>query len=277
MSSAIQNLMNNVLGDGARNTKFDILFPLVTNKLSDQFVTTSVKSASFPAKSHDPIVIKHKGRPVNVRGISKFTQTWDCTFYLTADHALKAEFELWIEALSGINNYMNDTEIPNLRDTKIDLHGAGAYYFSDIIIWQSDFEEKTQTAKYTLKHAFPTAISPIQTTYEGASLVQEFTVTFAFSHFIVENTKGSSDNFIDSSISAANDIAQATINSATSALTSATDTLVNDTIGAANGQLNSWMSGMSKDIISQSTTSVQDSLNKGGVSPELAPSVFLRN
>lgn len=197
MSSNIQNLLENTLGDGGRSTKFDAIFQFTTqNQPDSEFVASSVKTASFPGKSHTPISIKIGGRPIPVRGMVKYSQEWSCTFYLTENHQLKNTFELWIDALDEKHHYAEDSNV----DTLIQQHKLYGFY-RDISIYQLSFDETKQMSKYDLHNAFPTKISEVDVSYEGTSKVLEFTVTFAFTHYTHSVTSTDDGNFLDGIIS----------------------------------------------------------------------------
>ena len=99
MANVIQTMIHDTLGDGARSTKFDCLIGLDSYKKGSKMISTFVKTASFPGKSHEVIDLKFKGRNIPVRGQTKYENTWSCTFYLDEMHSLKKAFEDEIEML----------------------------------------------------------------------------------------------------------------------------------------------------------------------------------
>lgn len=197
MSSAVQNILERTLGDMARATKYEVFF-----SFTDQKVTTPVedliamgKTASFPGKQHTTIDLKYKGRSIPIKGQTKYTQTWECSFYLTEDHSLKVAFENWIEALDQKHNYLDVTESPNIPD--LQRRNSTNGYTTPLYIYQKNFYDDEATAEYVLENAFPIEVSPVQTSYESVGTVQEFTVTFAYSHYKSRVLKGANGNFID--------------------------------------------------------------------------------
>lgn len=265
MSSVIQNLLHNTLGDGARSTKFDAAFQFTSDDApNSKGVTASVKTSSFPGKSHTPMNIKHRGKNIPVRGTVKYSQQWECTFYLDVNHSLKHEFELWIEALDETRNYANDSDINGLDGLQSSHNNSG--YFRDINIYQLDFDDETMTSKYTLVNAFPTGVSAVTTSFEGSSKVLEFTVTFSYTHYIHQVLIGNSGNFIDGLITTSTEIATSIGNSISS--------FISDQVGNSLNVLSDLNNGTTTSI----TTSLDNALlalNTGGISKDDMPSCLV--
>jgi len=182
MASQIQNLLDNVIGDGARSAKFELSIQL---PFTDYFpenldIQTMVKSSSYPGKSIDTIDVKYKGRSIPVKGQVKYNQTWDCTFYLTEDHKLKNAFEVWIEAMNNENYISFDSDVNYKKQQQKVLKK----YTSEILISQLNFELDENRIDYFLQNAFPISVSQVETSYDAVGQISEFTVTFSYSHYI---------------------------------------------------------------------------------------------
>ena len=61
MSSAIQNLLDNVVQDGARSTKFECHINFKSPILYSDDIYALVKTSQYPGKTHDVIDFKFKG------------------------------------------------------------------------------------------------------------------------------------------------------------------------------------------------------------------------
>ena len=116
MSDIIQNLLNDVLKDGARPSKYrcEVTLPHVFDT-NEKNLDVICKTASFPTKSNEVINIKYKGRNITVPGQEKFGQALLLTFYLDDSHKHKIVFEEWMQAL----NY--ETYSDNISDEADDL------------------------------------------------------------------------------------------------------------------------------------------------------------
>ena len=197
---AVQELFQKVLGDGARSTKFDVVFQLA-GQASDginRSIPMLVKSTQFPAKGHKRIDLMYKGRTIPVRGQVNYTNEWICTFYLTEDHALKRAFENWIEALDEVIHF--DDNLDDGVNENIE-HFSNNDYKTDIYLYQASFSENARTSQYVLHNAFPVEVSPIDISYENLTQISTFDVTFTYTHFseavsnIKSNGSSSSEGF----------------------------------------------------------------------------------
>ncbi len=274
MSSAIQNLLQKTLGDIARPTKFEAFFRLTDEEstVNPADITVQVKTASFPAKSHTPIDFKFKGRSIPIKGQTKYTQTWECTFHLTENHKLKNAFELWIEALDQKHNY--PTDLNGLEMLQI-THEEG--YVSSIDIYQKNFDDDYSTAKYSLYNVFPIEVSPIQTNYESVGQTQEFTVTFSYSHFKMEVLKGPKGNFIDEYVGKIQDAAKSYIDQTLNDLGDSINSFVADAIGNGSNEVSDDQAGLTKNTSNSSTTNINKARESihGGNESDMVNKLYL--
>ena len=265
MSSAIQNIMQKTLGDGARATKFDVLFEFTNPKtaLPPQDAMALVKTTSFPGVSHTTMDFKYKGRSVPIRGQVKYSQTWECTFYLTQDHSLKHAFDNWIVALDEVHGYaLRGQGGAYLNDTR-KLH-AQRGYTTTIKLYQKDFDDNNSTAEYTLFNIYPTEVTPIQYSYDGTGQIQEFTVTFAYSYFTMNVMKGGAGNFIDTLVGKFKDASKSLVDGVIGGLSNSINSFVKDAVGDTLNKLNDWASGLSADILPGMTDKAFGDLVEGG-------------
>ena len=194
MKTNVQYLIQNALGEGARSSKYDIMIVLKHGSYDGKNIAILAKSANFPSRQHQTIDFRFKGRSIPIRGLSKYSQTWECTFYLTEDHKLKNLFEIWMESLDEKENYVSD----NYAKKEREQNSSG--YTSEIKIFQQNFNDTDSTAEYTLHNVFPTEMSPVQISAENPGNVLEFSVTFAYSHYTLDVLDSSKGSFIDKMI-----------------------------------------------------------------------------
>ena len=194
--SSVANLIQTAIGDGARTTKFDVAFQFTNPSMfpSAQNVAVMVKTTSFPAKQHQTIDFKYAGRSIPIRGQIKYSNTWECTFYLPQDHSIKKAFESWIDALDE-TVYFENTPSANVSRTR-SLHNRNGYT-TDIAIYQLDFTGQNQVARYILHNVFPIEVQPLTVNSDGPGDIEELSVTFSFSHYELETLKSSSGAFVD--------------------------------------------------------------------------------
>ena len=257
MSDFIQNVLERTVGDGARSTKFEALFTFtdINNQLTKEEQLAMCKTASFPSKSHTTIDLKYKGRSIPIKGQTKYTQEWECTFYLTEDHKLKKAFENWIEALDQKHNYLDVTEstvLPGLQ--KQHLRG----YATDISVIQRNFTDERNTAQYTLHNAFPITISEVATSYESRGEILEFSVTFAYSHFTSKVMTGKDGNFVDEIAGKAKDAASQQIKRSLGYIGDHINSFVGENVAPTLDALNSYASGKSVGGVSKMAKTIFD-------------------
>jgi len=257
MSSVVQNILHNTLGDGARSAKFNVMFSFTNPKANPDSgaLLAHGKTSSFPGKANTTIDFKYKGRTIPIKGQVKYTQSWECTFYLSEDHTLKHELENWIESLDQRHNYLNPSETKSVRETQLrhNVHG----YTQNAYIYQRDFEDTRDTAKYTLFNVFPTEISPVQVNYESRGELLEFTCTFSYSHYSMETIQGTQGNFIDQAVGKAFDTANGIVDGNIAKIQNVVG-VASDLFGTA-----SKLGDLSSGILSEgSNTGAVSSLNK---------------
>lgn len=239
MSSAIQNILQNVVGSGARSTKFQcyIYFPITELFTNVNDIYAMVKTSQFPGKSHDVIDLKFKGRTIPIKGQVKYDNTWSCTFYLSDDHKLKFAFEDWIESLDQQHNLKSVTptveraQINNLND-----------YTSTLWIAQNDFHGENETALYELNRCFPKSVSSVDVDYSAVGTITEFTVEFSYAYYNTFNIKDSPLGAIEAN-NKTNIITQLT-----SGFNSLITTAIKDVDNFINSNVNAAVSSLSNEI-----------------------------
>jgi hypothetical protein len=266
MATHYQNLMNSTLGDGARATKFDVqMFFSSPNILTDFEVSRFLaKATSMPGKTHDVIDFKYKGRSIPIKGQVKYNQTWDITYYLTEDHRFKSEIELWMESLDQKHNYhYRLADVNGLADAQR-YNNDNRYTGSGKVV-QKNFNNDQDTAVYTLYNMYPVATSAVEYSADAVGQVQEFTVTFAYSHYVMEVIKGDAGNFIDGLIDGTIDIATGFVDSALQDISN----LASDALGSVAGSL---LNNLNYDTGYKTATEISEQLS--GSFSKMKSSIF---
>lgn len=185
MSSVIQNMIQQTIGDGARSSKFDCIISvadLSNKKIADENIVFHVKTSQFPGKTNEVIDFKFKGRTIPLKGQVKYDNTWTCTFYLTETHNLKNKFLNWIEALDGVHNMESNltTEVKSLQKEFVKKDSG---YTREMRIIQKNFDGDESVVEYILHNVFPKSVSAVDVDYSAVGTILEYTVEFSFSHF----------------------------------------------------------------------------------------------
>lgn len=258
MSSEIQNILENIVGDGARSTKFDCMINFNSTDLfpAEKDIYALVKTSQFPGKTHDVIDMKYKGRTIPIKGQVKYDNTWSCTFYLTEDHALKIAFENWIESLDQQHN---------IKSVGGGIKRAQAQNYSSyagtLHIAQMNFQGNEQCVLYTLHHCFPKSVSAVDVDYSEVGQIGEFTVEFSYAYFDASTQKSESGNFIDELVDRAKGGANYVKSSIKDAMNGLINNAKNSIKGAITSQINSAVGSVASSA-SQMIGQLSGSVNK---------------
>jgi len=196
MSSVIQNMLDGVIGDGARSSKYECFIAFNRTGLfrKESDVYAFVKTSQFPGKSHEVIDFKYKGRTIPIKGQTKYDNTWTCTFYLTEDHRLKKAFEDWIESIDQVHNIAETVSSDVYAAQKANNDNG---YETSMKIAQLDFHGTQETVVYELVHIFPKSVSAVEVDYSSVGTILEFTVEFSYAYFNSYTTKTNLGSFVD--------------------------------------------------------------------------------
>lgn len=187
MASQIQNLLEKTLGDGARSTNFEVFFNMGSDSiLNDKNIL--IKSTALPTRSHQIIDFKYRGKSIPLRGQTKYSQTWECTFYITERHDVRIALEKIMDSLDNMNDY---------KDNKNKILNT---YNNNVYIIQKDHSDN-ETTMYTLHNVFPIEVGAISYDSSQVGVIAEMSVTFAYSYYEVTDVaaekKGNAiDNFM---------------------------------------------------------------------------------
>lgn len=155
-------------------------------------ITYSVKSLTLPTMMHTPIEFKHKGLTIPIRGVTKFSQSFEVTFYLVENHINKRFFEEWMAMIEQRHYYynprkqavfQNNLAVTNNQQPESDLPNFMTWYNVTAYIEQYNFDGDLPTASYEIFNVFPTNVTAPQYSYDSVGQIGEFTVTFACSHY----------------------------------------------------------------------------------------------
>jgi hypothetical protein len=170
-SSKIQELKN-TLSMGARGNKYKIMLAAPVGPTDDFLIDTVGKAGAIPAKTIGQIEVWTQGRKLVIAGDATFDNAWALTFYNTQDHALRNAFDKWLLYIDSVED-----------------HGRGAvthtnYMTESAKIIQLNTTDNSDMATYEFRNMWPTGISAIEMADDQQDTVTEFTVDFAYSHWI---------------------------------------------------------------------------------------------
>lgn len=183
-SSKVQQLKSE-LSMGSRGNKYRVMLaapsaPAASSakeygqaiSTADFHIDTVCKGGAIPAKTIGQIEIWTQGRKLVVAGDATFENAWNLTFWNTQDHALRDAFDNWLL-------YIDDME----------AHSRGAVDHVDYMtetaqIHQLNTTDNSMMAQYEFRNLWPTGISAIDMADDQQDTITEFSVDFAYSHWV---------------------------------------------------------------------------------------------
>jgi hypothetical protein len=194
MATKISTFLQTI-GQGVKPNMFvvDIVWPTSSlngtsvGSTDKDLVNLLCKSAALPASNLGSIEVPFRGRTVKIAGDRTF-DNWTATFFNDKDMLTRAYFEKWSEAMNTHDGNYAPLFTPSDADG----------YTCDVKVKQ--LEKNADTAggqvirEYTLKHAFPTNISQIDLAYDSNDQIEEFSVEFQYSYWLVNSATGGNLN-----------------------------------------------------------------------------------
>ena len=165
----LEELKSN-LSVGARGNKYKVTLAIPGGG-SGKTTDIMCKGASIPAKTLGTIEVFNQGRKILVAGDASFENSWSLTFWSTQDHALRKDFETWMD---GIDNFDEHTR------------ASAGYtdYMTTAQVAQLSTSDNSETAVYEFHNLFPTNISALDLADDANDTILEFSVDLAYSHWI---------------------------------------------------------------------------------------------
>lgn len=172
MASGKLQELKSALSMGARGNKYRVMLAAPVGPTDDFLIDTVCKGGSIPAKTIGQIEIWTQGRKLVVAGDATYENAWNLTFWNTQDMALRQGFDQWL-------TFIDDME----------GHSRGAtdhvsYMTETANVSQLNTSSNEVTATYEFRNLWPTGISAIDLADDQQDTITEFSVDFAFSHFV---------------------------------------------------------------------------------------------
>ena len=172
MAIDIQGFKAQLADGGARPNQFKITlnFPYGGGGGDTQLL---VSGAAMPASTVNPVITQYRGREVKFAG-ERIFDPWTITVINDSKMSLRGAFEKWMD------------EINNKDDNGGDL--AWTNYQREVIIEHLNREGDTlPNGKIVLEEAFPINMSEIALQYAQNDIIEEYTVTFQYQQYRVDN------------------------------------------------------------------------------------------
>ena len=167
----IDDFKANLTGGGARANQFRVTVntpPGINTGLQQRKTSFLCKGSNLPAQTLAEITVPFRGRNIYIAGDRTFDETWTTTFINDTDFMIRNAMELW---MNGINHLANNTGVIN-----------PSQYQADLTVEQLDRDDAILKS-YIFRSAWPTSLSSIDLSSEGADSIEEFEVTWRYQHF----------------------------------------------------------------------------------------------
>ena len=130
------------------------------------------RATSLPGLTITPIERQYLGRTVKIPGDITFAEL-AVTLINDTGYGLRNAFEVW---MAGINSHEENKR-----------HLGASFGAECATLTLSTLEPKggTVTQSYSFTNAWPTTVDPIELSWDTASDIEEFGVTFAYQYFTV--------------------------------------------------------------------------------------------
>jgi len=173
MSFSINNFRTSLAG-GVHANLFQVSITVPSGISLANFTansTTMCKAAAIPALTLGIIEVPFRGRRAKIPGDRTFGE-WTATFINNANQTLRANFEAWTQYIA--TNDFTTSVISNKNSTD----------YKCIITVDQLKDDGTVLKSYALQNAFPSEVSAIDLSYDTVDAIEEFSVTFQYSHFV---------------------------------------------------------------------------------------------
>jgi hypothetical protein len=165
---------NGLVYGGARPSLFNVFLSVpggigIDNTAVDKFRFVC-RTAELPESTVSSIDVPYFGRKVKVAGDRAFGD-WSVTVMNDEDFAVRAMFETWSNAL---NRHVSNVRDPNL---------SAENYKADLEVIQYS-KDGGAIRSYMIVGAFPTQIGAISLSWDSASAIEEFPVTFSYDYWV---------------------------------------------------------------------------------------------
>lgn len=191
----ISGFKERLTGGGSRSNLFEVSIPSFPQELQQLWKAGSrneietfsflCKSANLPASNIASIDVPFRGRIMKVAG-DRTIDPWTVTIINDENFRLRTAFELWMNAISKLDNntgitnptnYMTDAYVYQLgRGARSGLESTNNALGSEIDRVNGGTVEPLRTYKFY--DIFPTNVSEIALSYDSENEIEEFTVEF---------------------------------------------------------------------------------------------------
>jgi hypothetical protein len=169
MAFNINEMRANLQFDGAMPSLFRVILNNPVSSVGDAKFSFMCKAASIPESTLGMIEVPYFGRRMKVAGVRQYPD-WSTTIINDEDFAVRRALEAWHAAINSSEGNLRSTASYRTRATVEQFNKSGSV-----------------VRRYFIENCWPVNISPIELSWENEAQIEEFTVTWAFDYWNVDD------------------------------------------------------------------------------------------
>ena len=184
----IANFKSQLVGGGARPNLFEVELATLPDGVSwpenaQRTFTYLCKAATLPASNIAQIDIPFRGRIFKVAG-DRTVEPWSVTVINDENFEIRNAMEQWVEKMAKLSDNIGNVN-PNayMVNAKVFQLGRGSSPGTAGNTAVDNGEANSVLKEYEFIDIFPTAVSPIDLSYDSSDAIEEFTVEFQVNSF----------------------------------------------------------------------------------------------
>ena len=184
----IANFKSQLVGGGARPNLFEVELATLPDGISwpenaQRTWTYLCKAAQLPASNIAQIDIPFRGRIFKVAG-DRTVEPWTVTVINDENFEIRNAMEQWVEKMAKLSDNIGNVN-PNayMVNAKVYQLGRGSNPGTAGNTAVDNGDRNSVLKEYEFIDIFPTAVSPIDLSYDSSDAIEEFTVEFQVNSF----------------------------------------------------------------------------------------------
>ena len=184
----IANFKSQLVGGGARPNLFEVEMATLPDGISwpenaKNSFTYLCKAATLPASNIAQIDIPFMGRIFKVAG-DRTVEPWSVTVINDENFQIRNAMEQWVEKMAKLSDNIGNVN-PNayMVNAKVFQLGRGSSPGTAGNTAVDAGTDNSVLKEYEFIDIFPTAVSPIDLSYDSSDAIEEFTVEFQVNSF----------------------------------------------------------------------------------------------
>ena len=184
----IANFKSQLVGGGARPNLFEVEMATLPDGISwpenaKNSFTYLCKAATLPASNIAQIDIPFRGRIFKVAG-DRTVEPWSVTVINDENFEIRNAMEQWVEKMAKLSdNIGNVNPGAYMVNAKVFQLGRGSSPGTRGNTAVDNGTSNSVLKEYEFIDIFPTAVSPIDLSYDSSDAIEEFTVEFQVNSF----------------------------------------------------------------------------------------------